>query len=133
MYRKIHLRTNPYLIKDGKYQPETRDDIHFNFAKDECCKCHNGTCPIEGLTLADLYFVNVSPNRIMPKEYEPDYCIGMAKKLICGDYQFPVDIQLSSLDGHIICYDGRHRICIAQKLNGEHEFKVPVKVNFIVG
>ena len=103
MYRKIHLRTNPYLIKDGKYYPETRDDIHFNFAKDECCKCHNGTC------------------------------IGMAKKLICGDYQFPVDIQLSSLDGHIICYDGRHRICIAQKLNGEHEFKVPVKVNFIVG
>ena len=90
MYRKIHLRTNPYLIKDGKYYPETRDDIHFNFAKDECCKCHNGTCPIEGLTLADLYFVNVSPNRIMPKEYEPDYCIGMAKKLICGDYQFPV-------------------------------------------
>ena len=75
----------------------------------------------------------LSPNRIMPKEYEPDYCIGMAKKLICGDYQFPVDIQLSSLDGHIICYDGRHRICIAQKLNGEHEFKVPVKVNFIVG
>ena len=43
MYRKIHLRTNPYLIKDGKYYPETRDDIHFNFAKDECCKCHNGT------------------------------------------------------------------------------------------
>ena len=35
MYRKIHLRTNPYLIKDGKYYPETRDDIHFNFAKDE--------------------------------------------------------------------------------------------------
>ena len=88
---------------------------------------------LKDLTLADLYFVNVSPNRIMPKEYEPDYCIGMAKKLICGDYQFPVDIQLSSLDGHIICYDGRHRICIAQKLNGEHEFKVPVKVNFIVG
>ena len=21
MYRKIHLRTNPYLIKDGKYYP----------------------------------------------------------------------------------------------------------------
>ena len=112
MFRKIHLRTNPYLIKDGKYYPEVRDDIHFNFAKDECCKCHNGTCPIEGLTLADLYFVDISPNRTVPKEYEPDYCIGMAKKLICGDYQFPVDIQLSSLDGHIICYDGRHRICI---------------------
>ena len=29
MYRKIHLRTNPYLIKDGKYYPETRDDIHW--------------------------------------------------------------------------------------------------------
>ena len=39
MYRKIHLRTNPYLIKDGKYYPETRDDIHFNFAKDECWGC----------------------------------------------------------------------------------------------
>lgn len=133
MYRKIHLRTNPYLIKDGKYYPETRDDIHLTLRKTNAAMCHNGTCPIEGLTLADLYFVNVSPNRSCQKSMNQTIVLEWRKSLICGDYQFPVDIQLSSLDGHIICYDGRHRICIAQKLNGEHEFKVPVKVNFIVG
>ena len=69
----------------------------------------------------------------LPRESEANYCLGMAKKLICGDFERPVDIFYNTRDGHICCSDGRHRICVAQKLNSTDKAKkLAVKVNLMV-
>ena len=126
-------RENPYFIKDGKFIPEKGDTFRFCFRWDECCKEHGETCPIEDLSLMDIYFMGGSEKKGTPQEYEAAYCVNIAKKLIAGEYERPVDI-FYCRDGHIGCSDGRHRLCIAQKLNQSGKAsKVSVKVNLLMG
>lgn len=126
-------REQSYFVKDAKFIPEKNDIFRFCFHRNECCKEHNGTCPIEDLSLMDIYFIdNLQKGRI-PEEYETAYCINLAKMLIAGKFERPVDI-FYCRDGHIGCSDGRKRLCVAQHLNQSgKDLKVAVKVNLLMG
>lgn len=129
----MYKRENPYLIKDGKFTPEKEDCFRFCFHESECCKKNSGTCPVEGLSLMDVYFVDNLQKGKMPEEHEMAYCVNLAKMLITGKFERPVDI-FYCRDGHIGCSDGRHRLCVAQKLNQSgKDVKIGVKVNLLMG
>lgn len=65
---KMPRREQSYFVKDAKFIPEQNDIFRFCFHRNECCKEHNGTCPIEDLSLMDIYFIdNLQKGRI-PEE-----------------------------------------------------------------
>ena len=81
----------------------------------------------------DIYFIDSLHNGERPEEYEAAYCINLAKMLIARKFERPVDIYYCK-DGHIGCSDGRHRLCVAQKLNQSgKDLKVSIKVNLLMG
>jgi len=124
-----------YTIKHGYFQPEREDKIRYHFSKDECCKLCTGKCPIEGLSAADLYFsAEMLESRKRPKEDSPDYCLGIARLLLTSAFQRPVDIYYNMAEGYWGCLDGRHRICVAQKLNTKARgIKTSVLINLMLG
>ena len=129
------MKRNPYLIKHGYFTPEKADRIKFRFAPSECCLLCHGQCPIEHLTAADLYCVgdDLYKGRPLPAEDSPDYCLGLALLLLGRKLNRPVDIYYAIRDGHIGCFDGRHRLCVAQKLNSQDKnVKISVLVNLLM-
>lgn len=124
-----------YAIKHGYFQPEQGDKIRYRFSENECCKLCTGKCPIEGLSAVDFYFVPENMDLTMrPEENTPDYCLGIARLLLTASFQRPVDIYYNISEGYWGCLDGRHRICVAQKLNTKARgIKTSVLVNLMLG
>lgn len=96
----MRKREQPYFIKDGKFMPEKGDYFRFCFHRNECCQKHSGVCPIEGLSLMDIYFMDSLKKDNRPEEFEAAYCVNLAKMLIAGKFERPVDI-FYCRDGHI--------------------------------
>lgn len=112
------MKKKIYTIKNGYFTPLQEDDIRFHFHTDECCKKCGKKCPIEGISPADLYCTREEIKSAgIPEENSPEYCLGIAKLLLMSEFRRAVDIYYVMADGHFGCYDGRHRLCVAQKLN----------------
>ena len=78
----MRKREQPYFIKDGKFMPEKGDYFRFCFHRNECCQKHSGVCPIEGLSLMDIYFMDSLKKDNRPEEFEAAYCVNLAKMLL---------------------------------------------------
>lgn len=80
----MRKREQPYFVKDGKFMPEKGDYFRFCFHRNECCQKHSGTCPIEGLSLMDIYFIDSLQKDNRPEEFEAGILCESCQNANCG-------------------------------------------------
>ncbi|MRY42631.1 hypothetical protein GKD46_20825 [Parabacteroides distasonis] len=88
-------------------------EFHFKLDKYSCYRCQTGKCSLDNVTLDELYAFNVSND--LPAESSKDYCIGMAKLFLEGEFETPAFIYKDSC-GHYSIDDGQHRTCVVAHL-----------------
>lgn len=99
-------------MKVNKFDPRGKE-FHFKLDKYSCYRCKEGNCSLKNISLDELKEYNSSG--VIPPESSKEYCIGMAKLFLEGEFETPAVIYKQSC-GHYSFSDGQHRTCVVAHL-----------------
>lgn len=88
----------------------------FEFRLDQytCYRCSTGECSLENMSIKELQ--NSSDCVRAIGESSIEYCRGMAKLFLDGEFTAPARIYLNRKCGHYSVSDGQHRTCVVARI-----------------
>lgn len=88
--------------------------FNFRLGQYTCYRCNTGVCSLEGISLEELKNSGSSVGNNRQSSIE--YCRGMAKLFLDGEFTSPARIHLNTRCGHYEFSDGQHRTCVVARI-----------------